>query len=362
MNLKIQISAAALMVFAASSCRNATFENVDDKAKDKLASANQSSANQEPDGSNPPIIAQPINDGEDSDPSADSNGGAQNGSDPGSGKGGSKNPIKQTLTVTLPSPEIKPGEEKIQASAALSDDFDPPAVIWTISGPQGKADIGSIDQNGVYTSPKDNDREFPVTIIATLISDPSITGAAVLTILPKEQIFARCTRGNETFPILANVFQINRTATRLPNFNNASEAKKVTTVCMDKYAVAPRDFESGFPDVPDLFEFFALQTTTTMIFPVDGDYVLQLNSDDGSKLSLDGLLIIDNDGQHQAQGDDPADSPNSGRIEKTITITKGEHALSLDYFQGPKIRIALELKWKVPGSNRFVYVPTEAFK
>ncbi len=268
--------------------------------------------------------------------------------------------MKPFLTVTTPSPEIRAGGQKMQATAKLSSQTTPPIVSWSIMGP--KIDNGSIDANGVYTSPRLTDKEFPVVITATLNSDPSISGSTTLRVLPNDQIFARCTRGNTVFPILADVYQINNTAVKIPNFGNPAEARKITTVCMDNYAVAPRNFDAGFPDVPGLLEWFALNTKTQVVIPQDGNYTFYLNSDDGSRLYIDGALVIDNDGQHQAQSPDPQDSPNSGQKEATIYLAKGNHDLRLDYFQGPKYRIALELKWKKPGSNEIVYVPRMNFK
>ncbi|RYZ65284.1 MAG: hypothetical protein EOP09_14515 [Proteobacteria bacterium] len=190
----------------------------------------------------------------------------------------------------------------------------------------------------------------------------TVSASTALTVLPNNQIFARCTRGNEVFPILAQVYQVNATITKLPDFSNSSEARKITTVCMDKYAVAPRNFSTGFPDVPGLMEFFALQTTTTLIVPADGDYTIYINSDDGAKVTLDGTLILDNDGLHQAMGSSTEDSQVSGSKEVTLKLLKGDHKLTLDYFQGPKYRIALELKWKKPGSNSYEYIPRQSFK
>lgn len=54
-----------------------------------------------------------------------------------------------------------------------------------------------------------------------------------------------------------------------------------------------------------------------------GDYTFFLGSDDGSKLYLDGKLVVANDGIH-------AHSQRRGRTR----LTKGPHAIRVDYFQG----------------------------
>lgn len=71
----------------------------------------------------------------------------------------------------------------------------------------------------------------------------------------------------------------------------------------------------------------------------------------GKPIYINGNLLIDNDGQH---------APTAK--EATITLAAGEHTLLLDYFQGPRYQIALELFWKTPGSTAYVYVPKASFK
>ena len=266
------------------------------------------------------------------------------------------------LIVTTPANMLKTGGEKIQATAKITGSTDVPSVTWTIAGPAGKTDIGSIDQNGVYTSPAKNDKEFPVTITATLKKDPKVKASTGINILPKDQIFASCTQGSMTFPILAQVYSVPTSTAHIPNYSEASEATKVTTVCMEQYAVEPRNFSEGFPNLNNFIEYFSLQTSTILIAPADGSYTFQLNSDDGSRLAIDGKEVIDNDGQHQAYGSGPDESLKVGMKEVTLTLKKGDHPLTLNYFQGPKLRIALVLKWKTPGSANFVYVPRDNFK
>ncbi len=264
------------------------------------------------------------------------------------------------LTVTLPSPEIKVGGNKMQAVATLSDGTVNPPVIWSVMGPTGK-DPGSIDQSGIYTSPAVGNETYPVVITATLIADNTIKGSASLNILPSDMIFARCTKGNQVFPIVADVFQLPANTEKLPT--DWKTQKYVETVCMDQYNVAAREFSVGFPDVPSLFEWFGLNTRTTLIAPVEGDYQLKLDSDDGSKLWLDGNLVINNDGQHQNEAEAAASmNKTTNVITATVHLTKGDHNLVLDYFQGPRYRIALQLYWKVPGTSSLVIVPKTAFK
>jgi len=54
----------------------------------------------------------------------------------------------------------------------------------------------------------------------------------------------------------------------------------------------------------------------------DGDYRFTLNSDDGSKLYVDGKLVVDNDGTH------PPKAVSAG-----VKLTKGVHKVTVDFFQ-----------------------------
>lgn len=285
--------------------------------------------------------------------------GSGNSSDDLNGNGGS---TTRGLEVSVSSPEVKAGGDTIKATATTKDGVVTTDVTWEIKSPDGRTDIGTIDADGVYKSPATADKEFPVIITAVLKSDPTIRDSETIKVLPPTQVFARCTRNNVVFPILANVYEIPRTASAIPNFTDAAQARKVATVCMENYAVAPRDFNGGFPDVDALKEFFALQTTTTLVIATEGDYVFRMNSDDGSRLFIDGTEVINNDGLHNAFGSGPEESQTVGQKDATVRMKAGDHPLALNYFQGPKFRLALELKWKKPGSTNFEYVPREAFK
>jgi hypothetical protein len=263
------------------------------------------------------------------------------------------------LDVSTPYDTIQAGGKQMQATAVVRGETKPSEVEWTLVS--STEDKGSIDPKGMYTSPGSTREKFPVTLVATLKSDPRVKGEKTITVEPIA-IFVNCEESSKAYPILAKVYQMPTTVKRLPDYGNPAEATYRTKVCMENYAVESRDFEEGFPKVKDIYEYFSLQTSTTLIVPADGEYTFQLNSDDGSRLYIDGREVIDNDGEHQAFGPDPDDSMAVGLKETVVNLKKGEHPLVLNYFQGPRYRIALMLKWKVPGSSEYVYVPRESFK
>jgi hypothetical protein len=256
-------------------------------------------------------------------------------------------PLPMTLTITVPSTSLRAGSAPMQATAKLSGQTTPANVTWSVRS-SGTQNAGSISETGLYTAPASGGG-YDIIISAALIDDPSITASVTIKLIANEQIFVGCQQGSEFFPITADVYQLPVNTTKLPDFSTLGT--RLTKVCMDQYNVAPRDWSTGFPGVTNLFEWFALRTTTNIVVPMDGSYSFKLNSDDGAKLYIDGKLVIDNDGQH---------APTAK--EATITLTAGQHALSIDYFQGPRYQIALELYWKTPGASSYVYVPKASFK
>jgi hypothetical protein len=73
-------------------------------------------------------------------------------------------------------------------------------------------------------------------------------------------------------------------------------------------------------------------------------YKFRLLSDDGSKLYIDSILIIDNDGTH---------APKS--ITGEIYLSPGTYPIRVDYFQGPKMQIALQLFVTLPGEEERLF-------
>lgn len=67
---------------------------------------------------------------------------------------------------------------------------------------------------------------------------------------------------------------------------------------------------------------YFLRFTGYLNVPTSGSYTFYLNSDDGSKLWLDGNLVVNNDGQHGAM-----------EVSGTTNLTAGMHALVVGYFQ-----------------------------
>lgn len=115
----------------------------------------------------------------------------------------------------------------------------------------------------------------------------------------------------------------------LPNFD---ELEKIGTIYAEELNIEPRDFKDGFPGISKRNEWFAIRYTGGFNLNANGNFLFELGSDDGSKLFIDSILIINNDGLHSPQ-----------IISQELFLNKGKHSIELQYFQGPRFEIALGL-------------------
>ncbi len=83
-----------------------------------------------------------------------------------------------------------------------------------------------------------------------------------------------------------------------------------------------KTFLVAIDDIPTRQENYAIVYSSNLNIEEKGKYIFYLTSNDGSRLYIDGKLIIDNDGQH-------------GKIEKMeqIELFKGKHKFKVEYFQ-----------------------------
>lgn len=150
--------------------------------------------------------------------------------------------------------------------------------------------------------------------------------------------------------LLGAVYRLPPNTDRLPEFRRMG--KPHATIVVPNLRVSPRRFDTGFPGLEDtgepLLEWFAIRFMGRLTVPSSDSYRFRLNSDDGARLYIDGQLVIDNDGVHA-----PRDR------EGSIELGAGEHDVVVEYFQGPRYQIALELRWRQ--GNKWRLVPPDAF-
>lgn len=143
---------------------------------------------------------------------------------------------------------------------------------------------------------------------------------------------------------VADLYSLPNGTGKLPKFDSLTAIKEI---CLKQIDITNRKFTDGFPGVESLKEWFALNFNFNLKVTKAGSYKFRIKSDDGSILLIDGMEVVNNDGQHSAKD-----------AEKDIVLTAGSHKVNLQYFQGPADEIALELFWTPPGESES-YIPTK---
>jgi outer membrane protein OmpA-like peptidoglycan-associated protein len=145
------------------------------------------------------------------------------------------------------------------------------------------------------------------------------------------------TAGTVPFALQGRVYFIPEDSEQLPDFSRLRPQGTISTTVLN---IQPQSFTAGFPGVTDRFEWFAIDYNGRIMLPQAGTYTFRLTSDDGSKLFIDGDLVVDNDGIH-----------GPGTMDGEATLSAGIHEVRVQYFQGPREEVALVLEWGPDAEN-----------
>ena len=96
----------------------------------------------------------------------------------------------------------------------------------------------------------------------------------------------------------------------------------------------------GIPGVTHSSVWFGIDYYGKFYVTDPGEYLFELQSDDGSRLEIDNRLLIDLDGVHPVS-----------QQTVTTTLSAGWHSIHVPYFQGPPIALALVLSIQPPGES-----------
>lgn len=199
----------------------------------------------------------------------------------------------------------------------------------------------------------------PLDIVARVSSDAYLEVATPCgtTASSDAMFFVETTGfGGKTEPssgLLGNVYKLVDDAGRLPDF--ASVCTDPLVIATEEFPcpfasllvptldVPDREFDAGFPGLrSDVVEWFAIEFDGRMTIETAGSWSFNLCSDDGSRLYIDDgggrRLLIDNDGQHSRRC-----------VSAAADLVTGTISIRVEYFQGPRNRIALELFATPPG-------------
>lgn len=145
------------------------------------------------------------------------------------------------------------------------------------------------------------------------------------------------TAGITPFQLRGQIYYLDESAERLPDF---SRLRPVGTISTSVLNIPAQSFEVGFPGVSNRFEWFAIDYRGAFAVDAAGTYRFRLTSDDGSRLLIDGRQVIDNDGIH---GGSP--------VEESVALSEGVHSIEVQYFQGPRYEVQLELEMAAPNGD-----------
>jgi hypothetical protein len=126
------------------------------------------------------------------------------------------------------------------------------------------------------------------------------------------------------------VYHISRRSKAIPDLHRIKPQGKIYVSTLN---IPLRDFTEGFPGVTKRQEWFAIEYTGRFWIEKPGPYRFALTSDDGSRLYIDDQTVVDNDGIHPAV-------TKAGSAE----LSGGIHTMRVQYFQGPRLQVALVLE------------------
>jgi hypothetical protein len=133
------------------------------------------------------------------------------------------------------------------------------------------------------------------------------------------------------------VYDIPASTTQLPQ--SFAGMTPFTSLWSQSWNIADRDFNEGFPGIEkNRVEWFAIHWDGTIQATKAGVFDFRLVSDDGARIYIDNVLVVNNDGLHAVK-----------TATGSTTLNAGPHHVVIDYFQGPKWRIALQIF--VKGTN-----------
>src|SRR5690606_15364255 len=138
------------------------------------------------------------------------------------------------------------------------------------------------------------------------------------------------------------VYPLKARTNRLPTLWDGLNPLSVVYAC--EWDIAPTKWSKGFPGVADRFEWFAIRYTGGFSVDKAGKWGFRISSDDGTKLYIDGKLVLNNDGQH---------APKVKKVE--VDLSAGDHEMVLEYFQGPRYLINLQVYSTPPGGKEGLF-------
>lgn len=212
----------------------------------------------------------------------------------------------KTEKVYVPMPLVTPFEGffKETTTVTITGDVADAEIYYTLDGSQ------PTNQSTRYEAPFELKHSAVVKAIVYRKGQCGKVGEAMIRVVPQ---------GEQ--PKVAYKYYENMMKKSLPDFNSLGRPTRSGFVY---------EFSLNELDVEEK-DHFAILFTTQMEIKEDGKYTFGIISDDGAKLFIDDVEVIDNDGSHSAD-------MKYGNIE----LKKGQHKIKVEYFDdymGQKLEV-----------------------
>jgi len=144
-----------------------------------------------------------------------------------------------------------------------------------------------------------------------------------------------------------DVYDLSSGTSQLPDF---WKLEPVGSIYTDSLTVWDQDIDQadGIPGATHNNMWFGIDYYGEFFISKPGEYEFELQSDDGSRLEIDGQTFFEIDGIHPV-------------LVKTakVNLIQGRHTIHVPYFQGSPTRLALVLRVKPPGESMRMFNLTE---
>ncbi len=226
------------------------------------------------------------------------------------------------------------------------------ALTYQLSSPGAASSaLGQVTQvspnDANYLAPAHIATAMDVSVI--ILANAQVASATCIVHLVADQAIGVADDGY-TKGLVGNVYPLPVNTPKIPDFSKINPVQRIVVSNLD---IPARNFTAGFPGVTGLFEWFGIRFDGRLYVSNDSCFAFGTTSDDGAIMYLDGNMILNNDGVHPPQWADAS-----------VCLSKGYHTFRLDYFQGPRYQIALQLYWRdkaTSQANQYTIIPPEAF-
>lgn len=181
------------------------------------------------------------------------------------------------------------------------------------------------------------------TTTAPPLDGPRVTvdGAEYVT-LKMTVAFGSGTKSDDSFKGLVYFLPNNTTSLSAMNSLTPTGVLFAKSFNIDTGSAA---YSQGFPGLdPNRFDYFGIKYEGEFNTSMVGEYQFRVDSDDGARLTVENVPLVNNDGVH------PLKSQRG-----SIKLGAGPHSFKLEYFQAAKGPVALKVFVTPPGGSETLF-------